>query len=79
MLVSSLDAGKNFDLRCQVREGLIEFLRSLYPESLPRVRVASEQLREAPAHETTDPGGVEGKEHERGPSAPGLRSEKEIR
>ncbi len=35
-LVSSEDAGKGFDLRCQVREGLIEFLRSRYPESLPR-------------------------------------------
>jgi small-conductance mechanosensitive channel len=38
-LVSSANPGKNFDLRCQVREGLLAFLRSHYPESLPRVRV----------------------------------------
>ena len=36
-LVSSENASKNFDLRCQIREGLIKFLRSRYPESLPRV------------------------------------------
>src|SRR5215471_13977839 len=37
-LVSSTDPGKAFDLRCEVREGLIEFLRRYHPESLPRVR-----------------------------------------
>jgi hypothetical protein len=37
-LVSSTDPGKAFDLRCEVREGLIEFLRSYHPESMPRVR-----------------------------------------
>ena len=46
VLVSSSDAGKAFDLRCQVREGLIEFLRSKYPESLPRVRTAIERLHD---------------------------------
>ncbi len=45
-LVSSENAGKGFDLRCQVREGLIEFLRSRYPESLPRVRTALTRLDE---------------------------------
>lgn len=71
-LVSSLDAGKNFDLRCEVREGLIEFLRSRYPESLPRVRVATEQLDESVEPVARHAATVEGKEHERGPSAPGL-------
>src|SRR6266700_50678 len=37
-LVSGTDPGKTFDLRCEVREGLIESLRRDYPESLPRVR-----------------------------------------
>src|ERR1700704_6242629 len=37
-LISSTTPGKTFDLRCDVREGLIEFLCRNYPESLPRVR-----------------------------------------
>ena len=37
-LVSSDDAGKAFDLRCEVREGLIQFLQRHHPEGLPRVR-----------------------------------------
>jgi small-conductance mechanosensitive channel len=41
-LVGSTDPGKAFDLRCEVREGLIEFLCSNYPESLPRVRYVEE-------------------------------------
>ncbi len=41
VLVSSANASKNFDLRCEVREGLIEFLRGNYPGSLPRVRLAT--------------------------------------
>jgi len=41
-LVGSTDPGKAFDLRCEVREGLIEFLCRNYPESLPRVRYVEE-------------------------------------
>ena len=37
-LVTSTDQAKAFDLRCEVREGLIEFLRRYHAESLPRVR-----------------------------------------
>jgi hypothetical protein len=37
-LVSGTDPGKLSDLRCDVREGLIEFLCRNYPESLPRQR-----------------------------------------
>ncbi|HEY5037134.1 MAG TPA: mechanosensitive ion channel domain-containing protein, partial [Chthoniobacterales bacterium] len=74
VLVSSADAGKNFDLRCQVREGLIEFLRSRHPESLPRVRVATEQLDEtADEPERRHAAPVAGQEHEQGSSAPGLK------
>src|SRR5262245_41400317 len=39
-LVSSADASRNWDLRCLVRERLLEFLRREYPESLPRLRAA---------------------------------------
>jgi small-conductance mechanosensitive channel len=38
ILVSSANSGKNFDLRCKVREGLIAFLAREYPQSLPLVR-----------------------------------------
>ncbi|MEO7950678.1 MAG: mechanosensitive ion channel domain-containing protein [Spartobacteria bacterium] len=68
-LVSSANAGTSFDLRCQVREGLIEFLRSRYPESLPRMRITWER-RDEKSTPRADAG--EGTEHERGASAPGL-------
>ena len=38
-LVSSADASKNFDLRCLVREKMIEFLRENYPDALPTIRM----------------------------------------
>jgi hypothetical protein len=37
-LVSATDSGKTFDLRCEVREQLVAFIRSFCPEALPRVR-----------------------------------------
>jgi small-conductance mechanosensitive channel len=37
-LASAADAGKAWDLRCEVREKLVTFLQKNYPESLPRVR-----------------------------------------
>jgi small-conductance mechanosensitive channel len=39
-LVSAKDAGAAFDLRCEVREKLIEFLQRHHPHSLPRVRAS---------------------------------------
>lgn len=44
ILVSALDAGKLFDLRCLVREQLISWLHDTSPQSIPRSRV---QLVEA--------------------------------
>jgi small-conductance mechanosensitive channel len=38
VLVSSNNAGANFDLRCEVREKLIDFLAHEHPEALPRRR-----------------------------------------
>ncbi len=37
-LMSAADASSTWDLRCEVREKLIEFIRKTYPDSLPRVR-----------------------------------------
>lgn len=37
-LASSSDASRSFDLRCEVREKLVAFIQTNYPESLPRVR-----------------------------------------
>lgn len=38
ILVSAADAGKAFDLRCEVREKLIDFIQHTYPSGLPKVR-----------------------------------------
>lgn len=38
-LMSARNAPEAWDLRCQVREGLITFIQEEYPESLPRTRV----------------------------------------
>ena len=50
-LISSTDPGKTFGLRCEVREGLVEFLCRNFPESLPRVRKV-EEPSENPAPKT---------------------------
>lgn len=38
VLVSSRDSGLNWDLRCRVREGLLDFVNARYPQYLPRAR-----------------------------------------
>ncbi|MGF9692087.1 MULTISPECIES: mechanosensitive ion channel family protein [unclassified Rhizobium] len=38
ILVSASDGGRTFDLRCEVREKLIDYIRREYPQSLPKVR-----------------------------------------
>ncbi|HEY4029090.1 MAG TPA: mechanosensitive ion channel family protein [Caulobacteraceae bacterium] len=48
-LVSAKDAGATWDLRCEVREKMIAFLREHHPASLPRDRLAA-----------ADPGGLRG-------------------
>ncbi|MEE4185846.1 MAG: mechanosensitive ion channel domain-containing protein [Gammaproteobacteria bacterium] len=37
-LVSARDSGSAWDLRCEVREGLIRFLQRTQPEALPKIR-----------------------------------------
>jgi len=38
VLASSADSSRNWDLRCYLREHLLTFLNSHYPESLPKIR-----------------------------------------
>lgn len=39
VLVSSFDAPSTFDLRCNVREKVLAYIRDEFPDSLPRMRV----------------------------------------
>jgi small-conductance mechanosensitive channel len=38
-LVTAADSGKTWDLRCRVREALLDFMQREYPQFLPQVRV----------------------------------------
>jgi small-conductance mechanosensitive channel len=53
-LASAADASMAWDLRCEVREKLVVFLQTHYPDSLPRVRAELHDLggarAAAPAH-----------------------------
>src|SRR5215813_790607 len=40
-LMSARSSGQTFDLRCEIREKLIDFLQKEYPEALPRTRQIS--------------------------------------
>src|SRR6266480_1432757 len=75
-LVSSTDPGKAFDLRCEVREGLIQFLCRNHPESLPRTRTVTVPAdKEIPQRKLEDGAVTSGKEHERGSKSPGVHAE----
>jgi small-conductance mechanosensitive channel len=75
-LVSSTDPGKAFDLRCDVREGLINFLVQNYPKSLPRQRNVNEPSDEEIERKESKKIDVSsGKEHERGPKSLGVHPE----
>lgn len=41
VLITAADSGRAFDLRCEIREGLIRWIQSHHPDSLPRLRYAS--------------------------------------
>lgn len=43
LLVSAKDAGSAWDLRCDLREKMIDFLQREYPDALPRIRAELEQ------------------------------------
>jgi len=42
-LMSASSSGNAFDLRCDVREGLIKFVQTNFPNSLPLVRISQER------------------------------------
>lgn len=46
-LMSAADASSAWTLRCEVREKLIEFIKSKYPQALPRMRAELHQLNVA--------------------------------
>lgn len=43
-LVSAADSGKAFELRCEVREKLIGFIKSKYPDALPKTRAEMKSI-----------------------------------
>ncbi len=45
VLVSSVDAPRLWDLRCAVREKLLEFMQKNYPDTLPRIRASLEEKK----------------------------------
>ncbi|ADV82666.1 mechanosensitive ion channel family protein [Terriglobus saanensis] len=47
-LMSSTNAGDNFDLRCLVREGMMAFVRENYPDAFPQMRLLGrpEQIKQ---------------------------------
>lgn len=49
VLVTSADSSRNWDLRCKVREALVDFMQREYPQHLPLMRVefGPEELRAA--------------------------------
>ncbi|HVB98960.1 MAG TPA: mechanosensitive ion channel domain-containing protein [Candidatus Dormibacteraeota bacterium] len=52
-LMSAADSGTAWDLRCQVRERLVEFLQKNYPQCLPRMRA---EIREPAGPASLAPG-----------------------
>src|SRR5690606_10001329 len=67
LLVSARNSGDLFDLRCAVREGMIDYLATHHPQALPRMRADIERgpdagpatMRVAPAHADTSSPGAE--------------------
>jgi small-conductance mechanosensitive channel len=47
ILISARNAGRTFDLRCQMREQIVAFLQENYPQALPRLRTGDSAGNEA--------------------------------
>ena len=45
-LVSAADASLAWDLRCEVREKLLEFIQKKYPDALPKTRAELQKLED---------------------------------
>ena len=54
-LMSAADASIAWNLRCHIREKLVEFIRNNYPESLPRLRAELDRL---PSSQASGPDGT---------------------
>ncbi|KFN48978.1 mechanosensitive ion channel family protein, partial [Arenimonas composti] len=54
LLVSAADSGKAFGLRCEVREGILDFLQAHHPESLPVLRTRAERVDEGGSGQAHD-------------------------
>jgi hypothetical protein len=46
-LMSAADASAAWDLRCAVREKLVEFVQKNYPEALPKTRAELRKIEDA--------------------------------
>jgi len=55
ILVSSAASGANFDLRCALREGLIDFIQREHPAALPTLRARLADERPSAGHELAPP------------------------
>jgi len=44
VIASSASAGESWDLRCELREGLIDFLQRTQPQALPRLRAEWQEI-----------------------------------
>ncbi len=55
-LMSASDASAAWDLRCEIREKLVSFIREKYPESLPRFRAELDRAPSAAGDGTEDGG-----------------------
>ncbi|MBK4348574.1 mechanosensitive ion channel family protein [Lacisediminihabitans changchengi] len=60
ILVTAIDAPTLFDLRCLVREQMVEWLQSTDPEALPhsRIEIVQDQPAPRPSAPSTDTGGL---------------------
>jgi len=54
-LMSASSSGNAFDLRCNVREGLIKFLQREYPDAFPVDRVVLKRIVQPPASPAAEP------------------------
>ena len=48
VLCTAAASGLAFDLRCTVREGLIDFMQREYPQFLPKMRIESDAMQQPP-------------------------------
>jgi len=53
VLCTAATSGLAFDLRCSVREGLIDFMQREYPQHLPKMRIEADPAMAAPSAAAT--------------------------